>query len=299
MYALRFALVFAFALVGVCPAFPAPVLGGYIDPDGTHSIDDLTAFVTQLGVQPSQFVDNYNHHTFFWDNDPNVAPRIQYDIANGYIPMLSWNTGIAPNSCVTFQDILAGRYDSDLANMASTITSFQSTILLRLFYEPNDNPWESCSNPNLDPNLYVQTYQYVVNFFRNAGATNVQWIWCPGEVLWAKGNWASWYPGDSYVDIAGEDLYDRQPNTSAPSRKAFPGEICTQGANLGKPLMIAETGALGAANQRHWLGTVPASCENLVMFLYWDQGPYVMSNPSVFSALAKIGGLTESDWAER
>ena len=57
------------------------------------------------------------------------------------------------------------------------------------------------------PSTYVAMWQHVVNYFRNAGVTNVKWVWAP-NVDDGTGTMAAYYPGDGYVDDVGLDGYN-------------------------------------------------------------------------------------------
>jgi endoglucanase len=78
-------------------------------------------------------------------------------------------------------------------------------------------PWGYGVNGNTDLADYVAAYRHIVDLFRAAGATNVQFVWNPwvvnanqisqyGDMLLAA------YPGDNYVDWVALDGYNLANN---------------------------------------------------------------------------------------
>jgi beta-mannanase len=76
-------------------------------------------------------------------------------------------------------------------------------------------PWGLTVNGN-SPALAIQAWQHIYNIFKQQGASNVKFLWCPNVrgPVWDDGNaLSSFYPGDAYVDSIGLDGYNLGPPT--------------------------------------------------------------------------------------
>lgn len=97
--------------------------------------------------------------------------------------------------------------NSDLSKIATYLKQLQSAgipVLWRPLHEAS-GAWfwwgaEGASS-------YVKLWQYVYNYFKNQGLNNLIWVWTS-----EGGDDADWYPGDSYVDIIGVDIYHTEYN---------------------------------------------------------------------------------------
>ncbi len=287
----RAAIALPILLLSACvgtsppPIPPAPLakiaIGVYVYPNGKNSKAEIVAFEASLGQKLA--IDNH-YSKFAWDGDMSMEA---WDIANGRIPMKSWSAGDGNGGCVLYDDILAGKQDTLLLSQAPKIKALPGKIWLRLFYEMTDSEAETCANPTKDPTKFIAAWKYVHDLFAKAGVTNAVWVWAPGEPLYAGGNESAWYPGAAYVDIIGEDPYNK---TQLP--EPFAAVVCAFAASQSKPSAITETGAIGTANQLVWFGNVKAACPSLTAFIPWDavgNYDYRITDPSVFAALRAIG----------
>jgi beta-mannanase len=92
----------------------------------------------------------------------------------------------------------------------------------------------------------VAAWRRVVGIFRDVGARNVAFVWCPST---DAGNWRAYYPGADLVDWIGVDGYVRSADPAA-ATSAFDrvfGTFYDEYAGEGRPIMVAETGALPGA----------------------------------------------------
>jgi mannan endo-1,4-beta-mannosidase len=272
--------------LGICSATAssaAPILvGAFVDPNGLSTPATVLQFEASLGATLG--VD-HNYSRFNWSGELN---REQWDITGGRIPLKSWSPTVLGASCVLLTDVTAGVYDAQLKAQAAQVKALTGTLWMRLFYEMTDNQAERCANPARSGAVYIAAWQHIVGLFRAAGATNVKWVWAPGENAYAKGAEMAYYPGSSWVDIVGEDNYNKTPYPVP-----FAATVCTVGPQLGKPFALTETGAGGVTNQLAWLDNVKTACPGLTAFVYWDAiggaQNYVISDPSAFAALKAIG----------
>jgi hypothetical protein len=218
-----------------------------------------------------------------------VIPLARQLVAAGRIPMLALEPRIGTTGCAKFSDIVAGKYDSTLAALGTSLASITGPVWIEMFPEMTQ-PNALCANPTLSASLYISAYRHAVDIIRTAmlPMMNVRWVWSPGYPAYASGVWKQWYPGADVVDYAGEHIYN-----STTTQEPFSAAICKDAATIGKPAIIGETGAQGEADQLAWLGNVKAVCPNLYAFVYFDAGNPTynyMLTPPAFAKLKAIGG---------
>ncbi|HTC81954.1 MAG TPA: Ig-like domain-containing protein, partial [Acidimicrobiia bacterium] len=174
--------------------------------------------------------------------------REQWDFNNGRIPMISW--------AKTYADqIVYGLQDNLIRQRADAIAALGQPLLIRWF-------WEMDGDRNLQysesPALYVAAWQHIVSIFRQEGATNVGWVWCPNASGFSDGSAQQYYPGDDWVDWTCADGYDwyRKPGDSDPSFKSLFKSFYAWAVNVPKPIMVGEYGVLegGPADRKaNWV----------------------------------------------
>lgn len=187
---------------------------------------------------------------------------------------LDWTltTTTAQNGGVTTKDIAAGKLDGYIRQYAQGLKAYAGPVLIRLFGGEFNGSWwygqSPLANPNLTPADFVAAWERVVNIFRAVGAANVSFAWIPNvypptPATWVDSNIAAYYPGDSYVDWAGADIYDNVPMSWLDSVYAF-------ALAHAKPFFLAEWGVrlggstLTPAQDQAWIGS---------MFDYFESHP--------------------------
>ncbi|MDQ6834139.1 MAG: endoglucanase, partial [Chloroflexota bacterium] len=55
---------------------------------------------------------------------------------------------------------------------------------------------------------YVSAWRHVAAVFRQEGAMNARWVWCPNVGGSATAAYRPFYPGDAYVGWVGMDGYN-------------------------------------------------------------------------------------------
>ena len=105
------------------------------------------------------------------------------------------------------------------------------------------------------PDLYQQAFRHVVGVFREAGASNVRFVWSPA----GNSNAVDYYPGDDVVDyvgvtVLGDADWDANFGLPAQSFDDIFGPRYRLLEPLGKPIVISEMGVSGAPEyQAEWL----------------------------------------------
>jgi hypothetical protein len=229
--------------------------------------------------------------------------------AYGAIPVLSWASQATPyvpgqigNPEFQLSDVIAGKYDSYIAQFANEARAWGHPFFLRFNWEMNGNwfPWSEGVNGN-QPGEYVAAWRHVHDIFTSVGATNVSWVWCPNVDPNAKfQSIASLYPGNEYVDWTGLDGYNWGPKkggwTSFDHLYRSTYDAIVETIAPGKPLMIAEIGSTQEGGSKaDWISevltAVPAEypeVRGVVWFDKFDDGMDwpIETSSSASSALA-------------
>jgi hypothetical protein len=174
--------------------------------------------------------------------------------ARGYLPVLSWGSYAAgegtDQSAYRLSQIIEGRFDAFITAWAIQAKRWGHPFFLRFDWEMNTNsvPYSEHSNGN-GPGEFVRMWRHVHDLFREAGADNVTWVWCPNvEYPTSVKPLARLYPGDAYVDWTCLDGYNW--GTNPHHRDAWRGfgtvfrstyDLVTKRIAPSKPLMVGET----------------------------------------------------------
>jgi beta-mannanase len=183
---------------------------------------------------------------FYWRNFDAVRAR-------GAIPLIDWASwdsadGDKPDQPgFQLRDIIKGRYDAYIRSWATGAKDWGHPLFLRFDHEMNGSwyPWSELRNGNA-AGQYVKAWQHVHDIFASVGATNVTWVWCPNTVYPGSIPLARLYPGSSYVDWVGLDVYNWGTNPVKPAGwRSFSQVASATYQQLGqiapsKPVMLAE-----------------------------------------------------------
>lgn len=175
-------------------------------PGAADNIGLLTGFESTLGLK-------FNAAMWYQDWSTNVDPTEAKNFYNsGHIPELTWEPQINGVG-VSYDAVVAGSYDAYITSMAQSVAALGFPIRISLAPEMNTDwtPWGIGLQGNNADNFKL-FWRHVVQKFRDAGTTNVQWIWSPNvtpdNAATLYGNYSNIYPGDSYVDFMGMDGYN-------------------------------------------------------------------------------------------
>lgn len=269
--------------------------GAWVGDSHIGNYNLLTTFESQVGKGVSiwNWIQLWNRPQDS-ENIPNFDFALMDQCRNhGAIPMVSWgpegSDGSVEPAFVNLQDVVNGNWDSYLTAWGEASASWGHPYFVRLFWEFtgswNDangiNPW---SNGNT-PALFVEAWQHVVNTVRNAGGTQISWVWCTGNVGDSQASLTSVYPGDSYVDWVGTDVYPR-------AGESFTSTAGTELTNIetvsGKPVMIPELGYIGSDSATWWsnfLSTLSSAWPSIKAVVIWEM-------PSASLTVVDSGTLT-------
>ena len=175
---------------------------------------------------PYEIMPTYSH--LAWYTSPHYFPTEmanEFAGGNGFNgkPVLQFSYQFTTNNnnvnssntayCNTpMFDILRGKYDELLHDLAVKIKAYGHPILFRLNNEMNSDWTSYCGMMTLcDPELFVATWKYLYNIFEEEGVDNCIWIFNPVAVSCPYSNWGedlAYYPGNDYVQVLGLTAYE-------------------------------------------------------------------------------------------
>jgi hypothetical protein len=128
-------------------------------------------------------------------------------------------TPSATMSASNLQSVISGAHDGAYRYLADALVQGrypQAIIRLGWEFDGDWMPWEATHNPG----LYIAAFRHVHDLFASV-SPSFRFDWTGAAGVTFDGTEA--YPGDGYVDIIGEDIYDQGQNitTQLTSRQQF------------------------------------------------------------------------------
>lgn len=269
------------------------LFGAYVSPhEFTQEgrIQALLEFEDLLG-QELDVVNNF----YSWEL-PFPREFDDFVLNRGSTLMLSW-AGTSPKS------ILSGHHDSLIRDRARSLAARPGRIMLRWRWEMN--------RPNLQQEIgsshdYVAAWKHIRALFRDEGAENIEWLWCPSANNFLGTRGAEFFPGEEQVDWLCADAYTGTPEEPLETVLA---PFLHWAANHKLPIIIGEfgthEGAPGARSQwladvRKYLATQP-QVRGIVYFESANAptGRYDLSDEPSALAAFRSWVSAESDRADR
>ncbi len=192
----------------------------------------------------------------------------------------AWNfEGEAVKKILTDKKIQQ-KFDGWLAKVANFIKTLKTDdgetvpVIFRPWHEMNGNWFWWCANvctPAEYNLLYTKTYAAM----KSAGCDNIVWAWSPNlgsEKTVEK--FLERYPGDSFVDLIGVDIYefDNNDQTYETKLKETLDVMMEASKKTGKIAALTETGCRGIAGKTDWFSKVlypVLSKYDLSYVLFW------------------------------
>jgi len=181
-----------------------------------------------------------------WEDDFPIT-FAKYIKEKNKILILTWEPYIKTNKQSNIlPDIISGKYDALIRNMAKSFKTYNSPCFLRWGHEMNGN-WYSWSG---NPDQYIKAYERIYNIFKNENCDNVKFIFSINnfDVPHKKENkFELYYPGDKFVDIIGIDGYNWGKEKSKMKWKSASQIFSNSYHRIkhmapDKPIFITETG---------------------------------------------------------
>jgi len=135
------------------------------------------------------------------------AEKAEKLLLRGSVPYIWWEPWFfGEGDSVELGEIAEGTWDDYIDSWVSDIKKFSYPVLIS--FAPNfvlDGYTDAFWTDGKRSILYRDAYQYVVDFFVEAGALNVIWVW-PIKASDITQKVMDVYPGDDYVDMIGIGL---------------------------------------------------------------------------------------------
>lgn len=242
----------------------------------------------------------------------------------GLVPMITLELGNPDRSKAASQpewnmdSFLAGDHDEMLRRYARSAAAFGKEVWLRPFHEMNGYwyPWGGTVSTNT-PAKFIRVWRHIHTIFREEGATNVKFVWCPNResVPATSGNAIKRYwPGDSYVDYMGIDGFnfgkDSNPAYSWSRWMSFAELYAAPYAQLtslsAKPIIVAETAShTGGGDKAAWIAdmfaVIPKDFKQIkcvVWFNYYKERDWRVASTSATRA-AWLKGSSGPEWLNK
>jgi hypothetical protein len=217
---------------------PPLALGVYL-PDQWKNPRLIDAYAKQVGRSPA-IVLSYKR----FDVKPFYKPELDQIAKRGALPMVSWEPWSSSNKPAKLWAIGRGAYDGYLRRSALEAKRWGRPIMLRFAQEMNGSwaPWER-GHVGSTPRSFILAWRHVVSVFREVGADNVIFVWCP-NINTGHLPFMQYYPGDSWVDWVGLDGFNWGGSIGwRPFSEIFAGSYEELARETSKPIVIAETGS--------------------------------------------------------
>jgi hypothetical protein len=181
---------------------PSSVFGLY---GGGGNASGVIASGKSLGSQPKYAMDFLNGSS--WQSIDNPSWWISQWHGSGY--SMIWGIPILPNSSYSLAQGATGAYNQYFVTLAQAmVAGGQGSAIMRPGWEFNGGwyPWSAKGQAS----NFVAYWQQIVNAMRSVAGANFKFEWNPTLGDTGIGDLATYYPGNSYVDYIGADVYDQQ-----------------------------------------------------------------------------------------
>lgn len=214
----------------------------------------LDDYIAKVG-RPPAYVHDYGNVT-----DPLLTPSELENLrSHGTGLMMTWQLFKAgwSGDVITLPDITAGRYDEQLRSAAREAKALPFEVMIRFAHEMNGDwyPWRPGGPAGNVGSNYVDAWRHIVSVFRAEGATTVKWVWSPNVDYDGTYPFASYFPGDEWVDYVALDGYNWGTSGQGPNKWQSLGDVFSSAyAKLtqmsSRPVMIAETSSSEAGGDK-------------------------------------------------
>ena len=244
------------------------LFGAYVQPESGWSQTDVKAAVNGLESAIGRKLDIDSHYYPWSTSFPTW--RESWDNDNGRIPLVSWGP-------VSTSQVTSGAHDALIRARADGVAALGHPVLLRWFSEMDSSTLAPQAGT---PSQFIAAWRRIHGIFKNRGAGNVRWVWCPTAWGFVTGDAQMFYPGDAYVDWICSDGFNWAPGKQGASWTRFEDifrDFHTWGTSRGKPLMVGETGTEEdtiPGRKAEWItdarDTIKGSMPGIRAFVYFD-----------------------------
>ena len=242
---------------------PAPSIGAH-----PYGVYDIAQTMTGKPLAYEEiFVDQTSAEGWVGTNQQSVYDFATAAWAKGRTPIIS----IEPFSGDPLGEIVSGKRDKELANIASQLARYGGPAIIRWAHEAENPTFPWGGKPAAK---YISAYRYVVDYLRKYNPQQkLSFMWSPeGKAVATK-----YYPGSHYVDYVGCSVFNTENRSFA---ETFAPKYQTL-AQYGKPIIIAECGVQAKDDQAAWVAGLKASAsrfpllKSVIYFNAVDPYPWV------------------------
>lgn len=239
----------------VTPPPASPVMWGAYTGNNDQTMASFEAYVSK----------SMPVHAMFWGWDSSFPQTIAG--SQGKTLLIYWEPAFG------FNQINNGSKDAYIAQFAQGAKAYGYPVILVPFDEFNLNeaPWGNTINGNT-PESFIAAWQRVRNIFTTSNATNVKFGLAYNNVSIPSVPYASFYPGNAYVDYVGIDGFNFGTQTFA---SVF-SQALTEARAFGKPVWILSAGSVAPKSQ--FILDLGASG---VPWIWFNQAPYNIDSSSL------------------
>jgi hypothetical protein len=219
-------------------------LGVYAGPGNPKGVRQLGQ---ALGCRPAYAMDFLGYQS--WQAIENPSWFLSRWRGSGY--SMVWSVPILPkNSDTSLAEGATGAYNSYFVTLATAfVRGGQGSSIVRLGWEFNGNwfAWAAAGHQA----SFIAYWRQIVDAMRSVPGAHFKFVWSPTLGDTGAGNLAGYYPGNTYVDYIGADVYD-QAWASYPGAAAEFTTLKTEryglnwlaafAARQGKPISLPEWG---------------------------------------------------------
>jgi len=128
---------------------------------------------------------------------------------------LIWNPFTSYSDSQTLVNIINGLEDEYIRSIAQEIKAIGYPVYIRLgaeFNLHNGGAWGGNWADN--PNNFIIAWKRIVGIFMAEAVANANWVWNPNCSDDGTHHFDEYYPGDSYVDWVGIDIYQYEDSSN-------------------------------------------------------------------------------------
>lgn len=220
--------------------------GAYSPPSGTWTETEQKNEYTQLETKLGRVLDVAQYYYDWSASFPTW--RETWHVQSGRIPMMSWGH-------YNTDAVRGGSQDSVIRARADAVKAFGYPVFIRPMWEM-DGDWTATWVKS--PASFIAAWRRIHGIFRDRGATNATFVWCPTAWGFASGEAQTYYPGNAYVDWVCSDPYNWAPGRPGATWRSLAQAMepfYKWGITTGKPLMLGEYGCQERASgeKASWL----------------------------------------------
>lgn len=264
---------------GYASAAPLGVYQG----NGCNGVKALTTFVSWFGRDPDFVLDFFD--TSSWTNMYNDAGWT-VSCWGRYKRQVVFSVPMLPGGTDTLADGAAGKFDDQFRKIGELLVSRgYANAYIRLGWEFNGGwyPWAA----KKDPTSWVAYWKRIVDSMRSVSGQSFRFVWCTAQG-WQQIKSDTVYPGDDYVDVIAQDVYNQTWTAAVTTPEQRWNELMNQSYGLkwlrdfatahNKPMAFPEWGT-GTRPDGHGGGDDPYFIQQMAKWIgqnnvafhgYWD-----------------------------